>query len=395
MTWLLFTLIALATAALVARPLMSAGARAGGSEEVALYRAQLAELDRDLARGVIDPAEAEAARVEIARRLLAADGAVRAGAVARPAPVLAGVTALVVLAGGLGLYAWLGSPGAPDRPLALRLEEAEAARANRPSQAEAVAAAPPVPAPEAGQDYLDMVAQLREVVAGRPDDLEGHRLLMRHEAALGRYAAAAEAQAVVLRLRGPEATLAERVALADLMVAAAGGVVSPEAEAVVRAVLDEDPQEPGARYNLGLLHAQTGRPDLAFRLWRPVAEGGAEGALHTVLAREQVERAAEAAGIDYTLPDRPGPSAEQIAAAEDMDPEARAEMIRGMVAQLSDRLAEEGGPVADWARLIGALGVLGETERAAAILAEARDAFGAQPGALETLAAAARQAGLE
>ena len=77
-----------------------------------------------------------------------------------------------------------------------------------------------------------------------------------------------------------------------------------------------------------------------------------------------------------------------------MTDDERTEMIRGMVDGLSDRLATEGGPASDWARLIGALGVLGETERAAAIWNEARDVFAANPGDLALLAQAASQAGL-
>ena len=41
----------------------------------AVYQAQLDELARDVSRGVIGGAEAQAARVEIERRLLAADAA--------------------------------------------------------------------------------------------------------------------------------------------------------------------------------------------------------------------------------------------------------------------------------------------------------------------------------
>lgn len=67
-------------------------------------------------------------------------------------------------------------------------------------------------------------------------------------------------------------------------------------------------------------------------------------------------------------------------------------MIEGMVAQLGARLANEGGPVEDWARLIRALGVLGRTGEASAIWREARDAFADDPAAQEALRAAARDA---
>jgi cytochrome c-type biogenesis protein CcmH len=83
--------------------------------DAAVYRDQLAEIDADRARGLIGEAEAEAARIEIARRLLATDGKARAsagaqreGATSRAA--LIGVTALLPLVA-LGFYLSYGSPG--------------------------------------------------------------------------------------------------------------------------------------------------------------------------------------------------------------------------------------------------------------------------------------------
>ena len=72
----------------------------------------------------------------------------------------------------------------------------------------------------------------------------------------------------------------------------------------------------------------------------------------------------------------------------------RMDMIRGMVAQLSDRLATEGGPPAEWARLIRALGVLGDSDQAKAIYDNALDVFAQDSAGLDEIAAAARQAGV-
>ena len=124
-----------------------------------------------------------------------------------------------------------------------------------------------------------------------------------------------------------------------------------------------------------------------------VEKGDAES-LHVRLARGQIEEAAFKAGLEYTLPPERGPSAADIAAASDMNAEDRDAMIRGMVAQLSDRLANEGGPASDWARLINAYGVLGDTEQAEAIWLEAREVFGTSEAAMEILRAAAQSAGV-
>lgn len=385
--WLVTALLAVAVAGLAVAPLLRAApAPKEEPNDVALYRDQLAEIDRDLARGTIGPDEAEPARTEVARRLLSADRAAAPPLTDAPravSRVTAGLAALVLAGGGVALYALLGSPDILDQPLAARLARAADLQANRMTQAEAEALATGTgdagPAEDVPQDYLDMVAQLRELMPTRPDDLEGWRLLARHEALLGDYSAAAQAQGHVLEILGDDATAAERIQYADLLVAAAQGYVSREAEQVVRGVYEARPDNAGARFTLGLFYAQTDRPDLAFELWRPVAEAGDPSAFHTDLARAQIELVAEAAGKNYSLPERSLPPG--------LTPE-------GMVARLSDRLATQGGPAPDWARLITSLVVLGDTTQANAVLAEARRVFSGSAEAQAVLDQAAADAGL-
>ena len=181
----------------------------------------------------------------------------------------------------------------------------------------------------------------------------------------------------------------ERVTLLDLMVFAAGGFVSPEAEAVLSGILRDAPENETARYYAGLLFAQTGRPDRAFPIWRRLLETSTPDAPWVPVIRAEIEGIAAAAGIDYTPPETRGPSAADVAAAQDMTAEERQEMIRGMVEGLADRLATDGGPPEDWARLIGALGVLGDTERARAVADEALEVFADSPEALAAIEAAA------
>jgi len=190
-------------------------------------------------------------------------------------------------------------------------------------------------------------------------------------------------------------TTADYVGLVDRLVAAAAGQVSPETEVVLRQILISDPENSAARYYTGLLYAQTDRPDIAFRLWRDLIEQGGVNDPHVNLARLQINDAAFFAGADYTLsePQR-GPSAEDVAAAQDMSEQEQSAMIRGMVDSLSDRLATQGGPPGDWARLIGALVVLGDVDQAQAILTEARSVFAQDVDGLTLLQAAAEQSGL-
>lgn len=376
-----------------------------GASDLQVYRDQLAEIDRDLARGTIPADEAERLRAEVSRRILAADAAARAEAgesaqPARASAAVAGLVALAVVAGGYALYTRIGAPGYPDLPRQARIDSAAEARASRPSQAEAEAGIPATQDPDVSEDYLELVQRLRGAVSERPGDIEGLTLLARSEAALGNFKAAYQAQQRIIEARGDAATARDYADLADMMILAAGGYVSPEAQRAVEAALARDPDNGVARYFAGQMMMQTGRPDIAFRTWDRLLRQSPPDAPWVAPIRAQIEELAWRAGVpDYTLPETaqtaaPGPSAEDMEAAAQLSPEERMQMIRGMVGNLSDRLATEGGPPEDWARLITALGVLGETERATAIWQEAQTTFAGAPSALETVDAAAAEAGL-
>lgn len=403
--WVVTGLLALAMAGVLMLALLR-GRRATGPAEafdMQVYRDQLAEVDRDRARGVISQEDAERLRTEISRRILAADakaqaGAGKSGQPRAPALAAAGLIAVLVIGGGYGLYAVLGAPGYGDLGLQARIAAAEAARSDRPGQQEAEAQQPVTQNPDIPEEYRSLVTRLRAAVAERPDDLQGLALLARSEAALGNYTAAYRAQQRIVELRGEDATARDYADLADMMVLAAGGYVSPEAEEALQEALARDPENGVARYYAGLMLAQTGRPDRAFRIWDRLLRESPQGAPWLPPIRAQIEDLAWRAGInDYRPPAAPaprGPSAEDIEAAGEMSAEDRRQMIRGMVNQLSDRLATEGGPPEDWARLISSLMVLGEEAQAIAIWNNAQEVFADAPEALDTVRAAARQAGL-
>ena len=69
-------------------------------------------------------------------------------------------------------------------------------------------------------------------------------------------------------------------------------------------------------------------------------------------------------------------------------------MIRGMVDRLSDRLATTGGSAEEWARLIGALGFLGEADQAALNWQNAKDLFRDRPNDLAIVRGAASKLGI-
>jgi cytochrome c-type biogenesis protein CcmH len=382
-----------AMAVMVAAALLLASRR-GPAEEAApdarVYRDQLKDIARDVARGVIPEAEAERLRAEVGRRLLAVDGTPRRLAPG-PAGALAGLLALAA-GGAVAAYAWLGAPGYPDLPLSDRLAAARQLAAERPSQAAAEAAAPVRPAAEADPEFLDLMGQLRARLKARPNDLHGHRLLAENEARLGNLVAAREAQERVVAILGDAATAADRAMLARLMVAAAGGMVTPEAEAVLAAALSADQAQPEALFLAGIGQMQIGRPDLGFRLWRQFLAVVPPDSPFRDEVAAQMPALALAAGEEWQP--APGPTAADVAAAGEMSAADRQAMAEGMVEQLAGRLASEGGTAADWARLIGALGVLGQTDRARAIYEEAATTFAGRAEDLALLAQAAEAAGL-
>jgi cytochrome c-type biogenesis protein CcmH len=295
---------------------------------------------------------------------------------------------VLVLGGSLVGYQWLGAPLYPDVPLAARIASAEDLRAARPDQATAEARAN-LPAPlTPDADFALLMDRLRSAVAARPDDVTGLALLAQNESSLGNFAAARTAQRALIAAKGAAVTAQDHAALAEMMVALAGGYVSPEAEAVLTQSLTLDPANPTARYYAGLMMGQVGRFDLGFRMWQPLADGPAD-AVWMPAFRAQMPDMAARAGVAFELPATRGPSAADIAAAADMTPADRAAMIAGMVSQLSERLATEGGPPEDWAQLISALLVTGDADRAETIRREALQVFAGNAAALDTIRGAA------
>ena len=400
MTTIGFWAAALALSAAVLAVLISslrhAGATSDGAQDQRVYRDQLAEIDRDETRATLAPDEALRLRTEVSRRLLDADRRSHAAAVPRNSGIWgpAGLMALCA-AGAIAGYLWLGAPGYPDLPLTARLAMADQAYAERATQSEAEAVAPEYVQPE-GLDpkLLAMIDKLRTAVAKRPDDLTGHTLLAGSEASLGNYPAALAAQRDVMRLKGDTATAEDHASFAEAMIMAAGGLVTSESEDALKQALILDPRNGTARYYSGLMFAQIGRPDRTFALWQPLLDEGPAEAPWITPIRSELQAVADAAGINYALPDMKGPSQADVAAAAEMSGADRKAMIEGMVAQLSDRLKTAGGPAEDWAKLIKALGVLGQTDRARANLAIAAETFKDQPDALRLIMDAAAQAGV-
>jgi cytochrome c-type biogenesis protein CcmH len=394
--WTVAAALAAVVVAVLAGALRRTRGPATGSAEAdfRVYKDQMAEIDRDLARGTIAPDEAGRLRAEVGRRLLEADRA-RADAGGAGAsqgaslPALLAVAALI-LPGGLATYWWLGVPGYPDLPLQARLQAIDAGIAARPTQAEQLERMGLSRDPE-----LDQRLQAELAAITDPDAL---RAKYRAYLLAGEMGNAVRTQERLLDLLGAEAGAQDHADLALALALEAEGYVSPEAEAALRETLRRDLSNELARYLVGEMFLQGGRFDQAFRFWRPIAEDGNPAAPWVASVRERIGTVAELAGIRYSLPGAAGgmrgPSAGDVAAAGEMSPEDRQAMIEGMVAQLADRLATEGGDVEDWNRLIRSLAVLERLAEAQSIYDEAKERFAGRPAELSFLRQAAVETGL-
>ena len=406
MFWLICAVLILAVALAIAAPLLrmrNSDAPSAAAFDLQVYSDQLREVERDLERGVIGEEEAERLRTEIGRKVLEADRRLN---VARPKLTSGGMIGAVavltlLLTGAIGLYLSQGAPSEQDQPLAGRIAAANTAYDNRPTQAEAEAEAPEPQRPEIDPEYADLVEKLRDAVSKQPDDPQGLTLLATNEMRIGNPVAAREAQQKLVDLKGDEASAEELLRLSAMMTEAAGGLITPEAENALAQALQKQPDLPQGLYLLGLLQLQNGRPDRAFPIWRRLLENGPPDAPWNAPIRAGIEDLAWLAGQpNYTpppaetMPALPGPDADSMAAAEEMSPEDRREMIEGMVAGLESRLAAQGGSPEEWARLIGSLAVLDQKDRAHAIWQEAKQRFGSSPEAIAPIRDAAEKAGL-
>lgn len=405
MFWIIIIAMALIASAFLGAAVLHGrtGETSPAAYDLQVYRDQLKEVERDLTRGTIGDGEAGRLRNEVSRRILSADTQLQTSGEDGGQPVigsriLVGLIALFVVGGSVLYYSETGAPGYPDLGMKTRIAASDAARQALPSQAALEARLPAQPATQnASSEFLDLMEKLRTAVADNPEDLRGLALLARNEALLGNATAAHAAQAQIISVKGDAATAIDYTFYADMLISAAGGVISSEAEAALRSALERDPDQQTARYYLGLFMMQVDRPDMAFRLWEALLRNSPPDAPWVPVIRGEIEDIAARAGVKYSLPaqaELPGPGADAVSAAEDMTPEERAEMIRGMVAQLSDRLATEGGTPQEWARLITAYSVLGEMDQARAIHDEALTVFAGNAGALTIIRDAGQSAGI-
>ncbi|WP_454814911.1 c-type cytochrome biogenesis protein CcmI [Labrys neptuniae] len=348
------------------------------ASDIAIYKDQLAEIDRDLERGLIAKSEAQAARIEVSRRLIEADEGEKLEKGRQPAAqaaigrrrLAASIVLVAVPLLSLGLYAYLGSPSNPDQPLAARLD----------SNIE-----------NASLDEL--VARVEAKLAENPEDGRGWELMAQIYLRQGRFEDAKQAYANALRLLGSTAERETNFGVA--VVAAADRMVTADAKAAFQRALKLNPTEFRAAYFLGLAKEQDGDKKGAIEAWQALIAGNPDAA---DFLRQEITRVGgqPKSAPDGTAPDAagPGPSKDDVAAAQTMTPEERGKMIQGMVSGLAERLKSQGGSPEEWMKLIKAYSVLGQADNARNALADARKALASTPDAVRQMDELSKALGL-
>ena len=354
----------------VLRPLTRKSRTDRAGSDLLVYQDQLEEIGRDSSAGLIGDAEAEAARIEVSRRLLAAADT-QPPAPERTQPLwhrrAAAVAALIVLLLlPICLYAALGSPDIPGQPAY--------ARAAKPPDRQTVA---------------NLIGQIEERLAQNPNDGAGWQVIGPVYMRLGRFDDAVMAFRKSLALNGE--TAGRLTALGEALVGAANGVVTDEAKKSFERAVALDPREPKARFFLGLADEQDGNAAAAAAKWRALLEDAPANAPWLAFVRESLARVTgepvESAG--------PGPGPEETAAAQSMTETQRTAMIRGMVAKLADRLRTDGNDVEGWLRLVHAYVVLGERDQAKGAAADAKKALAEHPDEIKRIDDLVKGLGLE
>ena len=299
------------------------------SPEVQHLRLQLKEIESDAALGRLGPAEAEAAKGELARELLrlkAGPSAVAQGNGKRG--IVAGAAIATALLA-FGIYGALGRPDLPAQPLATRTDAAPSTLT-----------------------LDDAIARIEAQLKQTPDDLRGWTVVAPAYMQLGRFADAATALRKVIELAGPNAD--RETDLGEAVMMANGGDAKGEPMDLFRSAAARDPAHIRSRYYIAGEATREGDFATAKAEWENLLKLS-KGDESWVANAEAGLAAAETGLNGGALPDESA--------------------IAGMVDGLSARLMADGGTIAEWTRLVRSRLVLGQNDLAQQAYDLARKAY--------------------
>ena len=363
--WFVFALMTAAAIFAVLWPLGRRGQPQKDGSEAAVYKDQLTEIDRDVAAGLIGSSEAQAARVEISRRLLAAadnqrDPPIASSISLRRSAAIIALVGLPIMA--VALYLPIGSPRLGDFPLAQRSR-----------------------APDVTQPLDNLVAEVEAHLEKNPTDGRGWSVLAPVLARLGLYDEAVRAYHNSITYNGDSAQ--RRADLGEAIAGAAGGVITADAKAEFERAIALNADEVKASYFLGVAAEQDGHAAEAASIWRAMLATAPTDAPWRPLVQAALARVGGSTA--------PVLSDEAVAAAKDMNETDRGAMIRGMVERLAGRLKQNGDDVEGWLRLVRAYMVMGDRDKAKSALTDARQAVANDAERLRQLNEGLKNLGLD
>lgn len=374
--WILIATLTAAVAAVLLLPLLRAAATAEApqSHDVEVYRDQLEELKRDESNGLISGDDANFARAEVARRLLAATDAVKAVTPVQPVKRsnrLAQLAVVLILPTvGLCLYLRTGNPDVPDAPLAARLANP-------------------------GDDMNILIARAERQLVANPEDGAGWDVLAPIYYRSGRVEEAAVAFRNALRILG--ATPVRLGGYAESLIALSGGLVTNEARDALQKLLAIEPGDPRAQFYLALALKQEGKVPEALAAFERIVSTSPAGAPWLPLVNEHIAglKGDTPAAAQQAATPLGNPTGDDIAAAKDMTAGDRTAMIEGMVGSLAEKLKTDPKNFEGWMRIIRSYSVLGQKDKAADALKQGLAAFPADGSEGKQLLALAGELGLK
>jgi cytochrome c-type biogenesis protein CcmH len=377
--WIAAALLTAVVVTLLARPLMRKAAPTdlGGGTDLAVYRDQLAELEREKARGLLEADQAASMETEISRRMLnAARDTQPVQTTTAPSRALTGLIAVLFPIAGLVIYLAVGQPDLPSMPLAERNVQQ-------------------------GQDPAKVLAAVEEIksrLKQTKDDLDRWVMVAEAYEKLGRPKEAVATFRIALQISPDDNGV--KAGLGETLIAVDGGVVGEEAKKIFESIPPDSDSAPPARYYLALAAAQAGDMKTALRGWQSLLAESPADASWIEPTRERIASAAQAMGLDprKETPDpKPpatvaagpdeaplegGPETAEGQAIKQLPPDQQQRMIEGMVAKLAARLEANPDDAEGWRRLARAYGVMHQPGKAKqaldrAAMAEAKAAGGA------------------
>jgi len=345
---------------------------AAAQSDAEIYKAQLAEIEEERERGVLSASEAEAARIEVSRRLLRSTNneakAGRPGLFSKENDRALAATVIAIPALALSGYLVLGSPMLPQQPHAASAQQSPGARG-----------------------VAEMISQVEERLRSHPDDGAGWDVIAPVYLRQQDYHDAVFAFQQALRLNGENAARLE--GLGEAMVLRDNGQVSETARMAFTRALERDPESLKSRFWLAISDEQNGKLEQAAEAYKQILNASPEGAPWRAMVGTRLAIVQQR--LDPSGARAPSLSPEAMRSAESMTQEERAQMIENMVSGLAQRLEADGSDLDGWLRLMRAYKVLGKSSEARQAAASARENFKGDAGALERIDNAARQLGLQ